>query len=282
MVAIVMVPFVRERVRAFRARRQEFGAAYAAIAPVRTLAFRLSSELENRLLVIEGARGILGAAHRSYRDHSIAHNKELFRRWDWSSGGEEWSVSPEWKASLVEDVLSPTIDRAGVILEIGPGAGRWTEFLVARANRLILVDVSERALEVCQQRFGDAADITYLLREDADLRGVPNASVDAIWSFDAFVHIAPIDVASYLTEIARVLRPGGVAVIHHSGRSQRGQGGWRSPMTAKLFANLARERGLAIDRQFDTWRGGRFGVRANGDVITVLSPSAEERSLPPR
>lgn len=277
MVAIAMIALTRARVRTFRARRRELGAAYAAIAPVRTFVTRLSTHLENRLLVIEGARGILGAAHRGYQDHSIAENKEFWRRWDWSSGGEEWSESPEWKASLVEDVLLSTIQRTGVILEIGPGAGRWTEFLLARADRLILVDVSERTLEVCQQRFRDAGDITYLLTDDADLPGIPDASVDAVWSFDAFVHIAPIDLASYLREIARVLRPGGVAVIHHSGRSQRGQTGWRSPMTAKLFANLARERGLAIDRQFDSWRGGRFGVRANGDAITVLSSNAGER-----
>jgi hypothetical protein len=33
------------------------------------------------------------------------------------------------------------------------------------------------------------------------------------WSFDVFVHVAPADQAHYLGEIARVLRPDGVAAI---------------------------------------------------------------------
>ena len=41
-------------------------------------------------------------------------------------------------------------------------------------------------------------------------------------------------------------------------------------MTAALFANLARERGLVVERQFDTWAGGRYGVRRQGDVVTQL------------
>ncbi len=93
----------------------------------------------------------------------------------------------------------------------------------------------------------------------------------AVWSFDAFVHIAPIHVAGYLGEIARVLKPGGVAIVHHAGRSARPRKpSWRSPMTAALFANLAHECGLVVERQFDSWDGGRFDVRSAGDVISVL------------
>ena len=98
--------------------------------------------------------------------------------------------------------------------------------------------------------------------------GVPDASVDVVWSFDVFVHFAPLDTAGYMAEVARVLRPGGVATIHHSGG--RNRSGWRAPMTARLFANLAVERGLEVERQFDSWEGGRFDVRPFGDVITRL------------
>ncbi len=67
--------------------------------------------------------------------------------------------------------------------------------------------------------------------------------MDAIWSFDVFVHVAPLDQAGYLDEIARVLRPGGVAAIHHADGRNRGalpsRAGWRAPMSADLFAALA-------------------------------------------
>ncbi len=58
-------------------------------------------------------------------------------------------------------------------------------------------------------------------------------------------------------------------MIHHSGGLQ-GSPGWRSPMTGALFANLARDHGLEVVRQFDSWSDGRFGVRTNDDVITAL------------
>ena len=90
----------------------------------------------------------------------------------------------------------------------------------------------------------------YVLNDGRSLPGVEDESIDGLWSFDAFVHIAPMDVASYLREIGRVLRPGSRAVIHHSGAGKPVPSGWRSPMTRKLFANLATEAGFEVDSQF--------------------------------
>jgi SAM-dependent methyltransferase len=107
---------------------------------------------------------------------------------------------------------------------------------------------------------------------------VADASIDAVWSFDVFVHVAPLDQAGYLTEIARVLRPGGIAAIHHADGRNRGalpsRLGWRSPMSAGLFAALAEERGLAVRRQIRSWSEGRHDLSAFADVITVLERGA--------
>jgi ubiquinone/menaquinone biosynthesis C-methylase UbiE len=270
------------RLRRHAARLRDFGLGYDALASARSLADRLARLLaevgdgiEARLLAIEGERGVLGPAHRAYAGHSADRNREVWTGWDWSNRGNEWNDGADptaWKASLTRDVLLATIPEGGVVLEIGAGGGRWSDVLQPRADRLVLVDVTERALELCRERFAGASNVEYVLTEGAELTGIPDASVDAIWSFDVFVHVAPVDIASYLTEIARVLRPGGVALIHHSGRFSRSSG-WRSPMTARLFANLSRERGLVVERQFDSWADGRFGVTANSDVITVLGAS---------
>ena len=75
-------------------------------------------------------------------------------------------------------------------------------------------------------------EIVYIRTDGANLPGVETESVDVVWSFEAFVHMLPVDVAAYVGEIARVLRPGGTAVIHHAGRLDRS--GWRAPMSAAL------------------------------------------------
>lgn len=255
---------------------REFGVPYAALAAAREVAGLLPIGIEEALLDIEGRRGVLGPAHRRWTEHSVSTNRHVWSTWDWTQQGEEWTASPEWKTSLIDAVLEPVMAGSDTILEIGPGAGRWTQALQERAKHLILVDITDITLELCRERLGDPANVSYVRSDGTTLREVSSASVDGIWSFDAFVHIAPLDIAGYLHEIARVLAPGGVAVIHHTGRRERR--GWRSPMSAALFANLARESGLAVERQFDSWANGRFSVGLHGDALSQLRHPGEAAS----
>ena len=243
---------------------------------------RLRWALEDRRLSDEQRRGVLGPAHRRWRGNSAADNRLVWTRWDWSRGGEEWNVSEEWKQALIDDVLDRWIPSGGTVVEIGPGAGRWSEALAARTTRLILVDVSERPLHLCRQRFGPAGNVEYVLSSGHDLAGIASGSVNGLWSFDVFVHIAPLDVAAYLSEIARVLMPGGIAVVHHSDGRNRGllpsRHGWRAPMSRRLFAALVAERGLRIECQLDSWGpGGRFDLSGYADAITVAARPETDR-----
>jgi len=101
------------------------------------------------------------------------------------------------------------------ILEIGPGAGRWSEILLNRAKHLTVADISEKCLNICKDRF-DSTKIDFKLITNF-LDFMENNSVDFIWSYDVFVHINPIDIEKYLIDFKRILKPNGYAVIHHSG-----------------------------------------------------------------
>lgn len=208
------------------------------------------------LLRIEGRREVLGPAHRRFRGQTALDNRELWSGYDWSGGGLEWGP-PESRDALIERYLPPGCT---TIVEIGPGAGRFSEALAERAERLVLVDVTDEALRRCRERLGERMGVQYVRTDGASLPGVPSEGADLVWSFEAFVHMLPVDVAAYVGEIARVLRPGGRAVIQHAGRFDRS--GWRAPMSAELFARLAQERGLEVESQ-QTWGTYR-------DVISVL------------
>jgi SAM-dependent methyltransferase len=248
--------------------------ANTVVRAARGLRRRASEALTDRALELEQRRGVLGRAHRGWSGNSAAANRDRWTSWDWSSLGEEWNESPDWKQALIDDVLLPTIPAGGTVVEIGAGGGRWSEVLAARAERTILVDVTPAVLELCRERLGERDDVEYRVSSGSDLPGVEDASVDAVWSFDVFVHVAPVDQAGYLDEVARVLRPGGIAAIHHADGRNRGnqpsRRGWRAPMSAHLFAVLARERGLTVERQVRSWSDGRYGLDAYGDVISVL------------
>ena len=230
--------------------------------------------VRDRSLDLEQAVGVLGPAHRTWSGNSAADNYERWSDWDWSSLGEEWTASEDWKQGLVNEVLLAKMPSGGTVLEIGPGGGRWSVILAERADRLLLVDVSPRVLEVARQRLGGAPHVRYMCTASASLPDVEDTTVDAIWSFDVFVHVAPVDQARYLDEMARVLSPGGIALIHHADGRNRGlrpsSAGWRSPMSARLFSRLAQKRGLRVEEQLRSWSGGRYDLSGYGDVISVL------------
>ena len=160
------------------------------------------------------------------------------------------------------------------MLEIGPGAGRWSGALAGRAGRLTVIDISEQALKRCRASLAAFANVSYVLGDGRSLRGVGDGEIDVVWSFDVFVHVAPTDLDAYLAEIARVLRRGGVAAIHHSDGRNRGRllsrHGWRAPMSRELFANLAQAHGLTTMRRVEAWgEGERHDLSAFADVISV-------------
>ena len=205
----------------------------------------------------------------------MSSNRDWWERYDWTGDGEEWTESSQWKEALIEHVLRALIPQGVAVLEIGPGGGRWSVELAGRARRLVLLDVSDAALERCRERLAAYDNVSLVRGDGRGLAGVDDASIDAIWSFDVFVHIAPLDLVAYLDEMARVLVAGGVAVIHHSDGRNRGRllsrHGWRAPMSRELFASLARARGLAPQSQFDSWgEGGRVDLGSYGDAISVL------------
>jgi SAM-dependent methyltransferase len=217
------------------------------------------------------------AAHalRRRRDlpgmNSLRMNRQIWEGWDWSAEGEEWTVSPEWKQSVIDTILRPNIPMGSDILEIGPGAGRWTAELLPRARRLVGIDISEAAIGACRERFRDAEHLELRIGNGRDLGGVTDGSVDAIWSFDVFVHINRRELRTYLPEMARVLRPGGVGIIQH-GAVGGAKGGWRSDVTADDVRDLTVAAGLDVISQFTSWTGdGReYPAGLYGDAITIL------------
>ena len=187
--------------------------------------------------------------------------------------GDEWSrpaelgLDPdagELVPTLDRQVLAPALAGTGTLLEIGAGGGRWTAALRPHCRRLIAADTSPTMLALLRRRFAGNDGVEYLHLDGQGLAPLADASVDAVFSFDVFVHLSHWDVFNYLREIARVLRPGGRAVIHHG--HVLSELGWAnflselpytvnrhipfgnfSVMTPGLMQALAERAGLAVE-----------------------------------
>lgn len=246
--------------------------------------------------------------HRGARAPAPGTAAWNLQAWDdpgtWVEHGDEWRFHaescgqpyPEWKRSVVTRFVEPFLGPSVDLLELGPGHGRWTEFMVGRVSSLTLVDLSPTCIEQCRARFASCRGPIRSIVNDGRSLPVEDRSVDVIWSFGALVHVVEADVDAYLADTRRVLRPGGRFVLHHAGwrdralwlapvlsrlgRPGRGvrhcvaQGVWRhgrdrTAMSAERFAALAGRHGLVVDEQVRTWGDeGRFGLAVR-DVITI-------------
>lgn len=164
-----------------------------------------------------------------------------------------------------------------MVLEIGPGAGRWTEYLLEESGHLIGVDISEQCVIECRRRFASHPNASFVVGNGADLRSVATGSVDRIWSFDVFVHVNREDFASYLAEFARVLKPGGIGVLHH-GAFGGSRGGWRSDVTLTDVQRFLTQNDLETLSEITAWidDGVEHAAGLYGDVITVFRTADKE------
>ena len=219
-------------------------------------------------------------------------------QWDsihpWTKDGDEWfgqakacGISYDvWKQSIIDRYFT-LFKPGGTFLEIGPGHGRWTQYLAEISKKLIIVDTSPNCLDFCQRKLLGKVLLRSYLSKGSDLPSDMNAQVDGIWSFDCFVHVSPEDFKSYLLEIGRVLRPGAHAIIHYAESSSKDfssffkfnkishedkkNNGWRSYISTGQLNKWLRQSGLIIIKKEKVF-GISFqsGVPRFGDQICVL------------
>lgn len=175
------------------------------------------------------------------------------REFDWSRGGEEWTVSPAWWESILDATVRRLARPGQSVLEIGPGAGRFTaELLAAEPARLVLLDLSSNCLDMCRARFGESTTpIEYLLGDGAGVPVEGAERFDLIFSFDVFVHVERPEVASYFADFARLLRPGGHGCIHYASIDRTPEGldprsGWRAELRSTDMHAILADNGLEL------------------------------------
>jgi SAM-dependent methyltransferase len=126
-------------------------------------------------------------------------------------------ANPSTRKGLVPAAawLSGGVPDGGTLLDLGCGTGRDLPVLARDGIRVIGVDIALPMLRRARRRHAAllCADLTRLPLRDA--------VADAVWCVAAWVHVPQRELPSAAAELARVLRPGGHAVVG----VQRGSGG---------------------------------------------------------
>jgi ubiquinone/menaquinone biosynthesis C-methylase UbiE len=95
-------------------------------------------------------------------------------------------------------------------LDFGCGAGNLTGHLHDLGVRVTAADISTAFLQLITERY---PDVTTHRLNGADLSEIPNATFDLVATYSVLHHIP--DYLHAVTEMCRVLKPGGVLYIDH-------------------------------------------------------------------
>ncbi len=151
---------------------------------------------------------------------TVEENLKIWNNdYHWYLNGEEWSEAwgsahAQWYGCIYPRV-HPFLP-ASAVLELAPGFGRWTEFLLGHCDTLIGIVVAPRCIEACRKRFVDYAGASFEINDGKSVPMVADSSIDFAFSFDSLVHVEAEVLLDYLVELARVLKPDGAAFLHHS------------------------------------------------------------------
>lgn len=104
-----------------------------------------------------------------------------------------------------------------VVLEIGCGVGRMTEFLADNFKNVIAIDISKNMLAIARDRLKNFKNIEYFVSTGSRIP-IDKESADFVFSYIVFHHfLSQKMVLDSLKDIYRILRGGGIAKIQVRG-----------------------------------------------------------------
>lgn len=112
----------------------------------------------------------------------------------------------------------PYVNAAQHAVEIGPGGGRWTRYLLG-FKKLSVIDYHGDVLDELKKNF-NKSNMEFIKNNGADFPGIGECSIDYLFSFDVFVHFEVDVIEAYFKNMRSILKPGANVVIHYSDKTK--------------------------------------------------------------
>ncbi len=127
------------------------------------------------------------------------------------------NARPDLRAIRDRFVL-PFVAADRTAVEIGPGGGRWTQFLLG-FRRLYVVDLHAELLDELRKGF-DRDNMVFVRNHGTDFPGIPAQSVDYVFTFGTFVHLDLAIIDAYLANLRQVVKPDADVCIQYSDKTK--------------------------------------------------------------
>jgi cyclopropane fatty-acyl-phospholipid synthase-like methyltransferase len=142
------------------------------------------------------------------------YSKEDFLKF-WGKTGyvETWDGHQyNWTKEIQDLVLNQIGEQKDkVVLEIGCGAGYWTEFLCDNSKQVFAIDlIPKPSIKNKNFQYIENKDLQF------NCNSLEDDSIDFAFSFGVFCHLSLDACESYLKDVMRVLKKGGSAIFMYS------------------------------------------------------------------
>jgi SAM-dependent methyltransferase len=157
-------------------------------------------------------------------------------------------LAPFWSPDGRFRPLFNQLDLTSVI-DFACGHGRHTAQFLDRAGCVTLIDANATNIDACRKRFVRSSNVRREVNVGTQLP-CASKSYSAFFSYDALVHFEATDLIALLSEIARVLKPGGRALLHYSNYQHNPTGTysdnphWRNFFSEPMMLHFASRVGL--------------------------------------
>ena len=148
----------------------------------------------------------------------------------WDGDVDAFFALGEERAKLVVDpvIASSAVPASDMTsLEIGCGLGRFSRPLATRFRRVVAVDVSDEMVRQARELSPllEYPNLDFRATDGESLTLIETGAIDFVFSYEVFQHMPSYDViAGNFREIARVLTPTGIALIHLGTKSPSRRG----------------------------------------------------------
>ncbi|MDX8528962.1 methyltransferase domain-containing protein [Mesorhizobium sp. MSK_1335] len=179
------------------------------------------------------------------------------------------SLGDEEKLSATTTEIAAWLERQGFsggdkrILDIGCGIGRFECALHTKAKHIVGIDISTKMIAAARRRCAGLSNVEFRKTSGLDLGEFVDAGFDGVLAVDSFPYLVLAGVAEqHFIEMARVLRPGGMAAILNY--SYRMSPAAASSDIRRIVQACAMDIVVDSEMPFRHWDGTAFLIRRTG------------------
>jgi len=112
----------------------------------------------------------------------------------------------------------PYVNSQHYAVEIGPGGGRWTRYLLG-FKKLYVVDYHSELLAELKKNYRKS-NMQFVKNNGTDFPGIGENTINYLFSFGTFVHLDTNIITLYLENMKHILQAGANVVIQYSDKTK--------------------------------------------------------------